>query len=185
MFALDYDGTIADTNTIKSKWIRDEFGIEIAPYNCDRTWCVPIIGEDNYNRMSPFVYDREHSLQAKPIPGAPEALRTLSEHSPVYVVTARTGSNAPFAEEWLTEHGLMQYIERIIPGTGEPKITVAKSLGCSILIDDDIRHLTDMPGNGMKLLLIKPGFEGDVSLPLGVTLCTTWERLVEEAVKGI
>ena len=99
MFALDYDGTIADTNAVKSQWIRDHLGKKIEPYNCDRTWCVPLIGEDNYNRMSNVVYDRRHSLSAFPVPGAPNALKIISGHGPVYVITARDSTNAPFAEE--------------------------------------------------------------------------------------
>jgi len=185
MFALDYDGTIADTNAIKTRWIRDNLDRDVAPYNCDHTWCAPIIGEDNYKRMSGVVYNRENTRTAEPIPGAPEALKALAAHGPVYIATARDSSNAPFAAEWLEARGLMEHIERIVPWVGEPKIAVARSLGCSSLVDDDVRHLTALPADGMKLLLIKPGFKGTVDLPVDVTLCTNWERIVAEATAGL
>jgi hypothetical protein len=184
MFALDYDGTIADTNTIKARWIRENLGIGVPPYNCDHTWCAPIIGEDAYKRMSPVVYNRENSLAAEPVAGAVEALKRLAEHGPVLVVTARDSSNAPFAAEWLNNRGLMRYIERVVPWTGEPKIVTARSLGCRALVDDDIRHLLTEPAVDLKLLLLKPGYTGDAVAEQGVILCTSWEKATDEAIRG-
>ncbi len=183
MFALDYDGTIADTNAIKARWIRDNLGIEVAPYKCDHTWCAPIIGEEKYQRMSKVVYNLENSLAAEPVDGAPGALKLLAEHGPVYIVTARDMSNAPFAAEWLNERGLMRYIKRIVPWTGEPKISTAKALSCHALVDDDIRHLLSEPAGNLKLLLLKPGYMGIITGEKDNTLCTSWEKAVAEAVR--
>ncbi|MFC1606396.1 hypothetical protein ACFL47_00375 [Candidatus Latescibacterota bacterium] len=185
MFALDYDGTIADTNAIKTRWISDNLGLDVAPYSCDHTWCAPIIGEEDYKHMSGVVYNHENTIAAKPIHGAPEALKELAAHGPVYIATARDSSSSPYAAEWLEVNGLMKYIERIVPWVGTPKIMVARSLGCRALVDDDIRHLETMPPEGMKLLLIKPDFEGTADIPEEVTLCTKWERIVEEATAGL
>jgi len=185
MFALDYDGTIADTNAIKARWIRDNLGIKVAPYNCDHTWCAPIIGEEEYKRMSAVVYNRENSLAAEPVDGALSALKRLAEHGPVFVVTARDGSNAPFAVEWLNDRGLMRYIERIVPWNGGPKIATARAIGCRALVDDDIRHLLKEPAGNLKLLLLKPGYAGDYTGDQGIILCTSWEKAIDEAIQDM
>ena len=60
--AIDYDGTIADTNRVKADWILQNLGQVVAPWNCDRTNCVPIIGESAYQIMGDVVYERESTL---------------------------------------------------------------------------------------------------------------------------
>ena len=183
MFALDYDGTIADTNALKTQWIQKHLGLDVAPYNCDRTWCVPLIGEDSYNAMALDVYSKENGLKAGVVPGANEALKTFAGHGRVYVVTARDSTNAPFAEEWLRTNGLMRYIEKIVPRTGKAKADVARSLGCRVLVDDDIRHLMDMPRDSILPLLLKPGFDGEFERSGGIVLCRSWGEVVSEGLQ--
>ncbi len=55
---LDYDGIIADTNRVKARWIREHLGVEVEPWRCDRTRCVPIIGASAYESMGEVVYER-------------------------------------------------------------------------------------------------------------------------------
>ena len=59
--AIDFDGTIADTNRVKAAWILDKLGVVVEPWRCDRTSCVPIIGAAAYEEMSDHVYEREHA----------------------------------------------------------------------------------------------------------------------------
>ena len=183
MFALDYDGTIADTNALKKQWIHKHLGMDVAPYNCDRTWCVPLIGEDSYNAMALDVYSKEAGLKSEVVPGADEAIKTFAEHGRVYVVTARDSTNAPFAGEWLRKNGLMRYIENIVTRTGEPKADVARSLGCRILVDDDIRHLMNVPRDSILPLLLKPGFDGEFERSGGIVLCRSWGEVVSEGLQ--
>jgi len=37
IIGLDYGGTIADSDLVKSKWILDELGLNIPPWKTDRT----------------------------------------------------------------------------------------------------------------------------------------------------
>lgn len=62
--AVDYDGTIADTNREKAKWIEANLGIAVSPWHCDRTDCVPIIGEEAYRRLGDWVYERPSTFFA-------------------------------------------------------------------------------------------------------------------------
>lgn len=87
--AIDYDGTIADTNTEKSIWIRENLGREISPWDCDRTDCVPLIGEEAYIAMGNFVYDRDSTLKAGFVPDAAESVRLLATKHTLYLLSAR------------------------------------------------------------------------------------------------
>ena len=103
--AIDYDGTIADTNRQKVKWIRARLGIDVAPWECNRTDCVPLIGIEAYEEMGREIYERESSLAAPEVPGALGALRGLARRAEVHIVTARP-PRIMDSREWLRE-GLM------------------------------------------------------------------------------
>lgn len=181
MFALDYDGVISDTNSIKASWIKERLGIDIPIYECDRTTCVPLIGEEQYNKMSEDVYGRELSLQAKPVLGVYEALETLTRHGPLYVITARKEDNLAFAHEWLKKNDLEHFIDQIISLDNNSKITIAENLSCKVLIDDDKRHLLSNPNTKILLILIKIGlknFEKRIKYNGRILLCTTWRDFV-------
>ena len=57
MFSVDFDGVIANTNNVKSKWIRSHLDIDVPPTYCDRTSCVSRIGLSEYERMWVMMSD--------------------------------------------------------------------------------------------------------------------------------
>ena len=103
-FGLDFDGTIADTNAMKSDWIRDRIGLEIPAWLCSHYECYPYLG-DLYREMSGVVYSEEWTHRTPPISGAIEAVRTLAKVGEVHLVTMRPGDWMVHAEKWLEEHG--------------------------------------------------------------------------------
>lgn len=175
---IDYDATIADTNFVKATWIRDNLGLEVSPWQCDRTTCVPIIGVENYEAMSSVVYERDYTLVAPPIAGALGALRTLSLHSRVYIITARPPCRIAFAKTWLEQHGAADTINNIFSFAASDKQTLCREYGVNVLIDDDVRHLAHLSEQGARAILFKPGVDGEFVIPAGVTLCRSWDEVM-------
>ena len=51
--AIDFDGTIADTNRVKGRLNLGKLGIVVEPWRCDRTHCVPIISRAGLRDVRP------------------------------------------------------------------------------------------------------------------------------------
>ena len=183
MFALDYDGTIADTNTVKSRWLRKHLGIQVAPCDCDRSTCVPIVGEETYELMSSQVYEQELSLQAGIVPGAKQAIRLLGKCGPIHVVSARSERQLEYASEWLKRKGLLPYITSLVSTRCADKISRATSLACRILIDDDERHLRDSGDCGMSVVLLKIGAGDYASRFPHVSVFSNWRDAASYAMR--
>ena len=177
VFGVDYDGTIANTNVIKARWIWEQLQVELAPWQCDRTSCVALIGEQNYKRMCDAVYERELSERAPPVQGALDALKALSKLGKVYVVTARVPHRVTFAREWLVQHCVADCVSDYLSSSGTDKQTICGSHGVGVLIDDDERHLTSISGR-VKRILLKPGLVGHLFVPDSVTLCRSWDEVL-------
>ena len=73
IIAVDYDGTIANTNAEAVKWIKTHMGRDVEAWQCDRTDCVSLIGKSPYEEMNDYVYERESTLAAVEVPGGANA----------------------------------------------------------------------------------------------------------------
>jgi hypothetical protein len=175
---IDYDGTLADTNMMKAGWIRENLGRDVDPRACDRTSCVPIIGAADYERMADAVYERDWSLRAPPVPGALDALRTLARRGKVYVITARLPHRVNFARRWLEMHGVSALVSALLSSAGTDKPTLCAQNAIRVLIDDDVRHLVPAVAQGLRAVLLKPGGDAPVVVPLGVEFCRSWTQVL-------
>lgn len=177
-FGVDYDGTIADTNLMKVRWIREHLRREVDPWQCDRTNCVPLIGAESYESMANTVYERAWSLAAPPVAGALAGLQALRACGKVHVLTARLPHRLAFAREWLVRHGASEFGDALLSSAESDKLSVCQRHGINVLIDDDERHLLPLLQSGIRGILLKVGFSGTLSLPAGVQLCRAWSEVL-------
>lgn len=188
IIAIDYDGTIADTNREKAKWIKTQLALEIAPWDCNRSDCVPLIGAEAYDEMSNWVYERESTLQAGEVPGALKALEELGQRADVYVITARPSRRVAFAREWLQNYGALQHIKDVRSIEGSSKAQICESIGAHVLIDDDLRHLQGAGCEGLRRVLLQHGRPEQPLCESGVSFCRTWAEtiaLVDSLAQGV
>lgn len=177
-FGVDYDGTIADTNLMKARWIREHLRQQVDPWQCDRTSCIPLIGAESYERMANTVYERAWSLAAPPVAGALAGLQALGARGKVYVLTARLPHRLAFAREWFERQGVPGLGDTLLSSAESDKLSVCERHGVNVLIDDDERHLLPLLQSGVRAILLKVGFGGTLSLPMGVQLCRTWSEVL-------
>jgi len=183
VFGVDYDGTIADTNVMIAKWIKMKVGIEVPPWKCDRTRCVPIIGLEIYEEMSDVVYEKEWTLKAPPVEGALEGLKKLKSLGRVYIVTARPKRRIKWAESWLRHHGVLDQIDGFISAWNKSKRDLCREYSINILLDNDERHLTAIKDEDIVKVLIKNGGPKQLNVPRDLLYVTCWEeflRIVEK-----
>ena len=176
--AVDYDGTIADTNQQKASWIKENLGITVPPWDCDRSNCVPIVGLDAYERMAAEVYEREATLSACEVPGAIGALNTLQESGMIYIVTARDDRTLVFAREWLRLNHLDRVVTDVRSSCGLSKVHICQQVRASVLIDDDVRHLQAPGLSGVRVILLQNDRPGTPVLDHGVPVCRNWAEAV-------
>lgn len=184
MIAIDYDGVVADTNALKVQWIQEHLGIDVPIYLCDRTSCVPLIGKDNYEIMGSEVYESSASANAPLVEGAADALKTLANSGPLYLLSARTDQRLLYARTWLERHGLADLFEALLPAPKQPKLDVASELGCKVLLDDDPRHLTPARAS-VGGILLKVGLTGGLRVPAGVEVASSWDDALARILNRI
>jgi hypothetical protein len=177
-FGVDYDGTLADTNLMKARWIREHLGRDMPAWQCDRTSCVPIIGAERYEAMADAVYEKEWSMQAPPVAGALDAVNVLSTRGKVYVVSARLPHRMAFARKWLDQRGVARLVSGFLSSAGSDKETLCTQYSLQVLIDDDARHLEGLPPERIMPILLKPGLQGELDVPAGVVLCRSWGEVL-------
>jgi 5'(3')-deoxyribonucleotidase len=164
--------------------------LDVAPWKTDRTLCVPIIGLQNYERMSRVVYAPEASMQAQPVPGVGDALRNLAPHYRLYIVTARSQAQMAWSKKWLRQQDLLSLFsgflssgERLPDGSKVSKAVLCKQNDIGILVDDDQRHLMGEALRDFRRILLKHGAT-EATAPSGIILTTSWSEVTELLLNG-
>lgn len=172
--ALDFDGVIADTGVIKARWIETELAIRIDPGRSDRTSLLKRLSVAEYRRMQINIGESD-LFATPPVAGSVNAIQELAKRFAIVVVSARSGTRLTSAERWLHIYKLFHFVEDVISAYTKPKVTLAESMGCSCLIDDDIRHLLVRPRTGIQRLLFCRADQRRVS---GVDAVSSWPEIV-------
>lgn len=147
LIAIDFDGVVADTNAIKSEWIKSELCKEVFPYDCNRSMCEAKIGKNYYNQLAEFAYSRNSTLNTSIVNGLEKVINDFSNYYDFIIITARNPKRMEFAEQWIEKNKLSKYFKNIVSSEKDileeklTKIEIAKSAGAIALIDDDTRHL--------------------------------------------
>ena len=178
IIAVDYDGTIANTHAEAVKWIKENVGRDVEPWQCNRTDCVPLIGKGPYEELNNYIYERESTLAAVEVRGAANALRALTVIGDVFVVTNRRLHRVAYAQEWLERMGLALFIREVITSHDSSKEQVCHQIGAHVLIDDDVRHLRDVRLEGLRRVLLQHGRTQTDACPLGVAFCSHWDEVL-------
>ncbi len=183
MFALDFDGVVADTNQAVSQWVREHVGLEIPRYRCDLTQLRPVIGAETHEELCREVYGEESTRRLKPFPGAEAALPRLAEAGPVFLITARNPDQTECAVEWLKRRGWLKWFAEVVCMGDRRKVDLAAERGCAAHIDDDQRHL--IPGVIPSLILFRGGMGEPPRQLDGCTVCCSWDDALACALAAV
>lgn len=192
---LDYDGTIANANLVKSSWIRKNLNIHIPNWCTDRTSCIrelskymdPEKARKVYNNMTTFIYTGDYGAAAPEIEGALDGIRKLAASHEVVLVTAREEKKMPSCRKWLQSNGVLQYFSRL-HSSGTPdkeegrvlsKAEICGKYNVDVLVDDDERHLAKIDVQGLKRILIKNGAAQKPRMN-GIYVASSFNEVVEE-----
>jgi hypothetical protein len=181
--AIDFDGTIADTNRAKADWILGKLGVIVEPWRCDRSNCVPIIGAAAYEDMSDNVYERASTLATSEVPGASAALLRLSARAELHIVTARPARRMEFAREWIVQK-ILHLINGFHSSYDTAKEEICRLLGVSVLVDDDRRHLEAVRLAGLHRILFQTASDDATRSTGEMIVCRSWPEVVDALETG-
>lgn len=177
LLAIDFDGVIAETLSRKSAWIARHLGRDISPADCSKSRCEPLIGAENYRRMSRELGYAD-TLDCSPIEGAAEGIKRLAGYFTISVYTARPEEKTHWAREWFSHHGLAELIDGVLSTYGRSKAALAVASASLALVDNDIRHLREATPESTQRIFFCPGGDTEEDVD-GVTTVAGWPGLVE------
>ena len=175
--AFDFDGVIADTNKEKIKWLRNKgFSIKCADKTSFYSELSYILTnteiDELYNNMSKIIFQPETLYRTKPVLGAIEKIKKLSQNFNIYIVTARTENLIKPVYEWIKKYDLSENIHEIISSSYESKQDICLKNNIGFLCDDDVRHLID------KKIRVRILFNtGERRVKDGIIVVESWDEI--------
>lgn len=140
--AIDIGGTIEESWQSKRTWFK-RHGIDVGRHPKSRSELVKQFDVQNtlYEKMVQEVYNDKNILKHKLVDGAYEALKVLSLHFRIALLSSRNEVKSDITLRWLQKRNVLGFVSEIVFLGDENKIEWCRKFKVRIFIDDDIRHL--------------------------------------------
>jgi len=172
---VDFDGTIADTTKHRLRAVQEICGLVLQPWEMDREVLQDRISAEELRRVKEQFVEQNETLtmHSEPIPFALGWIAQLSKHCAIRLITDRPGERFSYAVDWIAAHGASKYFSSVHSSAGTTKGCVCLEQGCDVLVDDSVRHVTDLVG--VTGILYKQGAPRDM-FATGL-LATSWMEI--------
>lgn len=175
---IDLDGVIIDHRENKIALARD-FGFELERWQTNTNVMRKFISEDVYEKLQTPLYTT-WTPKATAVSGALEGLTRLTGDT--YIISARTLSSIPFAEEWLSKNGVYNIIPKekiIFCRSGAEKAPLCEKLNITHFLDDKLSFLNFLPETTKKVLFDEDDIAEKINLPPAYLLAKSWQEFVQ------
>ncbi|MGD9714386.1 MAG: phosphoglycerate dehydrogenase [Thermomicrobiales bacterium] len=181
--AIDLDGVLTEHPRPLAISASEHFGLDLP----ERAF-VDSAGLNVPQAVRDWVYaDDGPASLLEPAHGAQDFLRRVIEllgQDNVQIITARSAASAEMTRGWLQRHGF-QAIEITF---ADDKPTVAFQRGCTVAVEDSLRHARSYAASGILCYLISPAgtiTEESASIVQVESLAEVVDRLTEEVHSGL
>ena len=184
--AIDIDEVIVEFLKGYLKIHEDRSGIrvffeDIFSYSLWKPLEIP--EEEAMETMEEF-YNSEHFDKLEIVEGARESILKLSENNELFFVTARPSSLKKQTENFfhMNFNGipLRVFYSGDYFGGRKTKAEICKTLGISIIIEDNGYNAIDCARNGVKVFLLDKPWNKDYELHENVIRVKNWNEILEQ-----
>ncbi|XP_022929499.1 uncharacterized protein LOC111436047 [Cucurbita moschata] len=160
--AVDVDEVLGNFVSALNKFVADRYSSNhsVSEYHVYEFFRIWNCSRDEANhRVHEFFKTPYFKVGIWPIPGAQSTLLKLSRFCHLSVVTSRQNAIKEHTLEWIDKHfpGLFQEIHFgnhfALDGVSRSKEEICKSLGATVLIDDNPRYAIECAKAGIRVLL--------------------------------
>jgi len=152
--AID-SGIILDSNRVKQQWLLENLGLKFELWEVNKTELEPKIGPETYERMRQEVFSKEGILSHPIVEGVKEFFYRFRENE-FYMLTVKTPKFIPYIISWLHQNiKSFSIIPKVFTAYDTTKTRICEQEGINIIIDDDIRHLREIP-DSVERIFFKP-----------------------------
>ncbi len=173
--AID-SGIILDSNRVKQQWLLINLGLKLDLWQVNKTECEPLIGSETYERMRQEVFSREGILSHPVMDGVKEFFYRFRENE-FYMLTVKTPKFIPYIISWLHQNiKSFSIIPKVFTAYDTTKARICEQEGIDIIIDDDIRHLREIPDSVKRIFLKLQQPNKNLE---GITQFGSWNEVAE------
>ncbi|WCJ42898.1 Haloacid dehalogenase-like hydrolase (HAD) superfamily protein [Euphorbia peplus] len=160
--AVDVDEVLGNFVSALNKFIADRYSLihSVSEYHVYEFFKIWNCSRDEADvRVHEFFKTTYFKSGIYPLPGAQKALDNLSRLCNLSVVTSRQNVIKDHTIDWIEKHypGVFQEIHFgnhfALDGESKPKSEICRSLGATVLIDDNPKYALECAEVGIKVLL--------------------------------
>jgi len=129
-------------------------------------------------------YDASHHYdKIKPMEGAKEAIKELSENHELVIVTSRPQKREEQTRKWLENYieGIKEvfFIRQEYGGESKTKGEVCKEIGAELLIEDNLDYAESCVDEGIRVLLFDYPYNQEENISPSITRVKSWKEVLK------
>jgi uncharacterized HAD superfamily protein len=186
--AIDFDGTIANTYILQKQFCKEKYGIDLPWAAMVGSLRKQFLTDEQILEVKKYAHSPA-TLDAPLVPGAREAIQNLiSAGHTIIILTGRVAAGAQSAKEYLKRNKIpynhFLFVSddekrRLADGTILSKNVVVNRLRLDVIIDDQLKGLGALAGNGVTVIIINQLWNQQEKLQSGVLRINCWKDIVE------
>ena len=169
--AIDFDGVIADTSTLKQAYVKERLGQEVSIAETDKATLPTIIGEESYKEMIRAIYSSK-PLEAPVVEGAKKCLKELAKHHTLIIVTNRSDEEIHVMTSYLQKHGLQH--DKVVNTPGQSKEEICLAEGVDAILEDSLAQLARFKRGRTRLYLLTRPYNKGMHPPPNIERTESW-----------
>jgi len=192
IIAIDIDDVIASNASAFIEFSNQKYGTHLTIDDYQEHWAEiwKVEHEELIKRAHEYITNQMATFSV--IDGAYPALKYLKKRFKLVIVTSRRKSINTLTRAWLQENCPDIFDDIIYSGFFDTKQSgihntkgeLVKGLGAKYFIDDQLKHISAVAGNGIKSLLFgEYAWNKTDSLPENTIRVKNWQEVVEYFTK--
>jgi len=183
--AIDFDGTIANTNSLHHDYCKEHFGIELPIEATVSPLREAFLTAEQIKELRRYIH-REATLLAPLVPGARAAVQQLADAgNQIIILTARPAKGVLFAKKYLALNKIpfnqFIFIEEskkrtLSDGTLLTKKLVIERLNIDVMIEDQVKGVSGSGGRITAILLNQP-WNRNEKISEGIIRMGSWDAI--------
>lgn len=186
IIAVDIDEVLFPLTPSFMAYHNETYGTRLKPAHKKSDFLEEVTGETEAQMMAKIdaYLQTHHYANAKPVPGAVDAISRLSETYRLVIITARTANYRGSTESFVAKHfpgmfnDILYSFDAIDPAKYTPKKDLCKHVRALALVDDSLRNIQSIADTGVQGILFGDyAWNQHPELPSHVTRCIDWQAV--------
>ena len=177
---LDFDGVIGDSGSLKLKYIKKLFHLDVELIDCTREKIMAKgFTSEQYDKLLSHIYDTDVAYEMEEVENSIDTIKKLIDDGHyLKVITSRFPTSGKIVRKWMEERGVLI---PVITTSKTPKGPYCR--GLEVFLEDETKKLQSIKSTVDNLFIFTTEYNKEDKVDKDIIKVDGWEEFYKEIQK--